>query len=207
MLDLIENHIEKMLQTYTQGDYFEFLKTAKDKYISLTGKLDEDVSEFESRMSCFNDWYIFQYKDHLGKKLVEDYIKTQKLDADLQEAFLNIRHSLFKFEKTNMKGQIVINDFFQEESFKLSQTQTNIGLVQEDLFIGRSMIYKNEVFLLRGVCILPDAIRPQLVKECKKIRKLNSFEEEMKFLMNLESLKTKSMHYSHIEPSKIFVFN
>ena len=46
MLELIDSHIEKMLTLYTQGEYFERLKQAKETYIGLTGKLDEDKDEF-----------------------------------------------------------------------------------------------------------------------------------------------------------------
>ena len=35
----------------------------------------------------------------------------------------------------------------------------------------------------------------------------SSFDEELNFLLQLESLKTKAMHYSHIDPAKIFIFN
>jgi hypothetical protein len=207
MLDQIDNHLEKMLSLFTQGEYFSYLRDAKDKYTSLTGKLDEDVSEFESRMNCFNDWYLFQFKDSQGKKLIENYIKKEKLGDDVSSSFLNLNHSLFEFSKVNMKNQIVLFDFLHDQKIILAKDQTHIGLVEDDIFIGRTINYGHENYLLRGVCTLPDSIRSSLSKECKKVRKLNSYEEEQKFLMNLESLKTKSMHYSHIEPSKIFVFN
>jgi hypothetical protein len=203
----IEFHLEKMLKTYTQGEYFEYLKAAKEKYISLTGKLDEDIQEYESRMNCFNDWYLFQYKNEQGKKLVEDYLKRNQLSEEFQESFLSIHHSLFQFEKITSKKQIVLYDFLTEKDVTLSPLQDKIGLVVDDLFIGRSLVFKEESYLLSGVCTIPNSIKSSLTKECKKIKKLNDYEVELKFLLGLENLKTKSMHYSHIEPSKIFVFN
>ena len=87
MLEFIQEHIDKMLQKYTQGEYFDVLKNAKDTYMSLTGKMDEDQSEFESRMNCFNDWYLFQYKDQFGGKFVEDYLKSEKLTPEFLKHF------------------------------------------------------------------------------------------------------------------------
>ncbi|MBY0518308.1 MAG: hypothetical protein K2P81_15465 [Bacteriovoracaceae bacterium] len=207
MLELIDGHIEKMLSLYTQGEYFDRLKQAKESYVVLTGKLDEDKDEFESRMNCFNEWYLFQWKDEAGKKIVEDYIRKEQLDEDLSQAFLNVNHTLLEFSKTNWRSQVVLKDILHDEKAILAKGHNHIGLVEDDLFIGRVVRYKGESFLLRGVCTLPQSIRSILKKQSKKIRKMNSFEEELKFLLNLESLKTKSMHYQHIEPSKIFVFN
>lgn len=207
MLELIDTHIEKMLTTYTQGEYFERLKQAKEAYIALTGKLDEDKDEFESRMNCFNEWYLFQWKDESGKKIVEDYIRREQLDEDLSQAFLNVNHSLLEFSKTNFRKQIVLLDILHDEKVILAKGHRHIGLVEDDLFIGRVIRYKGDNYLLHGVCTLPQSIRSVLKKQSKKVRKMNSFEEELKFLLSLESLKTKSMHYQHIEPSKIFVFN
>lgn len=207
MLDLIDSHIEKMLTTYTQGEYFERLKQAKEAYIALTGKLDEDKDEFESRMNCFNEWYLFQWKDESGKKIVEDYIRREQLDEDLSQAFLNVNHSLLEFSKINFRKQIVLLDILHDEKVNLAKGHRHIGLVEDDLFIGRVIRYKGDNYLMHGVCTLPQSIRSVLKKQSKKVRKMNSFEEELKFLLSLESLKTKSMHYQHIEPSKIFVFN
>ncbi len=207
MLELIDTHIEKMLTTYTQGEYFERLKQAKEAYIALTGKLDEDKDEFESRMNCFNEWYLFQWKDESGKKIVEDYIRREQLDEDLSQAFLNVNHSLLEFSKVNFRKQIVLLDILHDEKVNLAKGHRHIGLVEDDLFIGRVIRYKGDNYLLHGVCTLPQSIRSVLKKQSKKVRKMNSFEEELKFLLSLESLKTKSMHYQHIEPSKIFVFS
>ena len=206
MLEVIDSHVEKILTTYTQGMYFDQLKKAKDLYISITGKLDEDKDEFESRMSCFNEWYIFQWKDEQGKKIVEDYIQAQKLEEDLSVAFLNVNHSLYEFVKVNFRKQIVLYDLLHDQKITLPRVHKHIGLVEGDLFIGRVLRFQGENYLLRGVCTLPASIKSILKKQCKKIRKMNSFEEELKFLLLLESLKTKSMHYQHIDPSKIFIF-
>ncbi len=207
MLELIDSHVEKMLTLYTQGEYFERLKQAKEAYVALTGKLDEDKDEFESRMNCFNEWYLFQWKDESGKKIVEDYIRRERLDEELSQAFLNVNHTLLEFSKVSWRNQFILKDMLHDEKIALAKGHKHIGLVEDDIFIGRVVRYKGESFLLRGVCTLPHSIRSLLKKQSKKVRKMNSFEEELKYLLQLESLKTKSMHYKHIEPSKIFVFS
>jgi hypothetical protein len=206
MLETVHEHLDTVLGLYTQGSHFEELKAAKEKYFSLTGKLDEDKDEFESRMNCFNDWYIFQYRDQNSSKVIEDYIRTNQLDVELSQALLNVNHSLFNFSKINFRKQIVLHDILHDEKIVLMKNHPTISLMEGDVFTGRVIKFKGEHYLLRGVCTLPQGVKSILKKQSKKVRKLNSFEEELNFLLQLESLKTKAMHYSHIDPSKIFIF-
>jgi hypothetical protein len=206
MLEIVTEHLDKVLNLYTQGDHFDDLKEAKEKYFSITGKLDEDKDEFEPRMNCFNDWYIFQYRHQNGSKVIEDYIRTHNLDVELAQALLNVNHSLFEFSKINFRKQIVLKDILHDEKITLVKSHPNISLMEGDVFTGRVIKYKGDFYLLRGLCILPQGVKSILKKQSKRIRKLNSFEEELNFLLQLECLKTKAMHYSHIDPAKIFIF-
>jgi hypothetical protein len=206
MLENVTQHLDHVLNYYTTGNFFDDLKKAKDRYFSLTGKLDEDKEEFESRMNCFNDWYIFQYRHNDGSKVIEDYIRTNNLDEELSQALLNVNHSLFEFSKISFRKQIVLKDILHDEKIILTKNHPNISLMVGDVFTGRVIKYKGENYLLRGVCTLPQGVKSILKKQSKKVRKMNSFDEELNFLLQLEALKTKSMHYSHIDPAKIFIF-
>lgn len=206
MLEVVHDHLDKVLNLYTKGEFFTDLKTAKEKYFSITGKLDEDKEEFESRMNCFNDWYIFQYRHNDGSKVIEEYIRSNQLDEELSQAMLNVNHSLFEFNKISFRKQIVLNDILHDEKITLAKNHPNISLMEGDVFTGRVIKYNGEYYLLRGICTLPRGVTSILKKQSKKVRKANSFEEELNFLLQLESLKTKAMHYSHIDPAKIFIF-
>lgn len=206
MLDIVHDHIDKVLSHYTQGEFFSDLKEAKEKYFSLTGKLDEDKDEFESRMNSFNDWYIFQYRQKDGSKVIEEYIRNNQLDEEMSQALLNVNHSLFEFTKTSFRKQIVLKDILHDEKIVLKKDHPTISLMEGDIFTGRIIKYKGDNYLLKGVCTLPQKVKSILKKQSKKVRKMNNFEEELKFLLHLEALKTKATHYSHIDPAKIFVF-
>lgn len=206
MLEVVHDHLDKVLSLYTKDEFFKDLKSAKEKYFSITGKLDEDKEEFESRMNCFNDWYIFQYRHDDGSKVIEEYIRSSQLDEEISQAMLNVNHSLFEFSKINFRKQIVLKDILHDEKVVLAKTHPNISLMEGDVFTGRVMKYQGEYYLLRGICTLPRGVTSILKKQSKKVRKANSFEEELNFLLQLESLKTKAMHYSHIDPAKIFIF-
>ncbi len=182
------------------------MKEAKNKYFSQTGKLDEDKDEFEARMNSFNDWYIFQHCQKDGSKVIEEYIRNNQLEEEISQALLNVNYSLFEFNRTSFSKQIFLKDILHDHKIHLKKDHPAVSLMEGDLFAGRVIKYKGEHFLLRGVCTLPQGVKSILKKQSKRVRKLNSFEEELKFLIQLEALKTKSMHYSHIDPAKIFIF-
>ena len=183
MLEIVHEHLDKVLGLYTKGSHFDELKSAKEKYFSITGKLDEDKEEFESRMNCFNDWYIFQFRHNDGSKVIEDYIRTSHLDVELSQALLNVNHSLFEFSKINFRKQIVLQDILHDEKIVLVKNHPTISLMEGDVFTGRVIKYQGAYYLLRGVCILPQGVKSILKKQSKKVRKLNSFEEELNCLI------------------------
>lgn len=205
-MNIIQQKVEQALQQYTKGKFYEDLKLAKVAYISKTGKIDEESEEYESRMNSFNDWYIFNYKNDNGQKIIEQFIDENILDDDIKEALSNTTYSLFLFHKKNFRKQIIIKDVLHSTKHILSKENGLLALVEDDLFIGRIVCYKEEFYLLNGLCTLPREILSALKKESKKVRKLNNIEEEEQFLLNLERLKTRSLQYGHIESSQIFTF-
>lgn len=206
-MNFIDEHIDKILKVYTEGDYYDLLKEAKEKYINLTGKMDEDSSEYESRMNSFNDWFIFNYRRADGRRVIDDYIQDEKVDSDLAKSFHNTNYSLFHFVKINFRKQIVLKDVLHNEKFVLRKEDCELALLEDDIFVGRIVTYDNKNYLLKGVCTLPRETLGILKKQSRKVRKLNSIEEEERFLLTLEKLKIKSINYGHINSEQIFVFN
>jgi len=202
----IEGHIDKIIDQYTQGDYYDLLVRAKDEFTTLTGKIDEETNEYESRMYTFNDWYIFNFRREDNRRIIDDYIQNYDLESDLSKSLYNINFSLFQFVKINYKKQIVLKDILHNEKFVLKKEECNLALLEDDLFIGRLVSLEDRNYLLKGVTTLPREVLTPLKKQAKKVRKLNSREAEEDFLMTLEKLKVKSLHYGHLNSEKIFVF-
>jgi hypothetical protein len=202
----IENHIDKIMDLYTQGEYYDLLVKAKDEFTTLTGQIDEEANEYESRMYTFNDWYIFNFRREENRRIIDDYIQNNELEADLSKSLYNINFSLFQFVKINFKKQIVLKDILHNEKYVLKKEECNLALLEDDLFIGRLVSLEDRNYLLKGVTTLPREVLTPLKKQAKKVRKLNSREAEEDFLMTLEKLKVKSLHYGHLNSEKIFVF-
>lgn len=206
-MNFIDEHIEKVLNVYTEGEYYDLLKEAKDLYVKLTGKMDEDTSEYESRMNTFNDWFIFNFRREDTRRVIDDYIQDHNIDPELAKSFHNTNYSLFHFVKINFRKQIVLKDVLHNEKFVLNKEDCSLALLEDDIFVGRLVSHADKNYLLKGVCTLPRETFSILKKQSKKVRKLNSIEEEEKYLLILEKLKIKSLHYGHLNSEKIFIFD
>jgi len=51
--------LEKILKTYSEGKYYEEVKSAKDEFFTRAGKVAEGSELFEGQMRAFLDWYMF----------------------------------------------------------------------------------------------------------------------------------------------------
>lgn len=204
-MNIVQEEVEKILQLYAKGKHLNSLKKAKDIFASKTGKIDEDSEEYESRMSSFNDWYVFQYQLRPEVSVIQDYNENLKNRSDLSEALVETNYSAFLFDKINFRKQVIIKDILHNTKYVLAKDNGQLPLVEDDVFIGRLAHYNGQSYLLNGLCILPREILSSLKKECRKIRKAKNTEES-EFLLNLERLKTKTIQYGHIDPLKIFTF-
>lgn len=204
----LESQFDKALSFYTSEDHYDYLLKAKDEYFSLTGSLNEDDDEYETKMNCFNDWYLSLFKPR-GKELTlwQEYAKEKELSDNLFETFSRPNYSLFEFLKFNFKKQVVIKDILHGKKLTLPKDHRPVGLIPGDLFVGRTLEFNGEPYLMHGLCLFPSDVKSVLTKEAKKIRKLSDLKEEEGFLLSLEKLKTKWKSYGHIDINKIFVFN
>lgn len=208
MIKEVQEILDKVLIEYTKGHHLESLIEAKKEYFELTGTLTEEDDEYEARMNCFNDWYLFQYlSKRKTKTVLKDFLEKNQTEDEIAKALLSINHSLFEFVKINFLGQVIIKDIVHDKKIKLPKDGLTIGLVEGDMFTGRLLNYKAKSYLLKGVCIYPESTKSILKKESNKIRKLKDPTKELQFLLQLENLKTKSLRYGHIDMTKIFVFN
>lgn len=205
-MNIVSEHLDKILQHYTKGSYYEDMKKAIEVFITKTGKMDEESDEYESRMNSFNEWFIFNYRREDNTKIIDNYISDNDISPNIAKSFHNANYSLFLFQKINFRKQIVIKDILHDKKFVLAKDNKNLALVEDDLFIGRVVENEGDFYLLNGICSLPRDVYSILKKESRKVRKMNSDIAEEEFLLKLESLKTKSLQYGHLESSKIFKF-
>jgi len=201
----LNNIFEKILTFYTQESYLSTLLDAKEKYFKVTGRLDEEDSEYENRLNCFHDWYISHFLlTSLEVPPVIDYFNQESIDEE--NNIESITYSLFEFLGENFKKQFVLKDMLHGNKITFPKGYQMPSFVKSDLFIGRTVLFGSENYLMNGFCLLPKEARSILKKQAKKVFKLNDSKKENEFLLNVEALKERARCYSHLEAKKIFIF-
>jgi hypothetical protein len=200
----LKNILDKMIQTYSQAEYYQDLLKAKAEYVRLTGTLHEEENEFESRMHSFNDWYLLHYVAQDGMRAFEREIANGNLDLELAKAFWDVNYSLFLFEEYNNKKKPVIKDLLHLDEITLASNSNELAVVEGDLFVGRIACYQNQHYLLNGICMIPSEVQSVVEKKAKKFWKLHNLDEDMAFLLKLEASKNKLLQYGHVGADHIF---
>lgn len=199
-----KQHVENMIANYSRDEFYNDFRQAQDEYAKYTGKFDNDNIEFEGRMNLFNDWYIFNFRrEKDDKRVIDLYIKDADLDKPIAKALYNTTYSIFSYDKDTSKKNVTLTDIYNNQTIELNVPSTDIGIVKNDLFVGRVIQFKEVGHILKGMCFLPNIISSHIKKELSKHKLLTVAREEELFLY-FEGLKVKSMHYSHVAPEQIF---
>lgn len=202
------DHIKTALTRFSADQYYSDLVRAKAEFSNLTGPIDEDEDDYESRMDSFNIWYLFDFKIDGRQSCISKYIEENSISESIKQALLGRNFSVFEFSGENFRKQIVIKDILHDSKVVLPKNHIKPGLVKGDLFIGSTVELDGESCLLPVFCLLPrEAISP-IKKKSKLIRKAGSeSEEEFNFLMNTELLRNRYRRYRHVSPKKFFKYD
>lgn len=203
----LREHFEKALDIYTQGVHYETLLEAKKEYFEITGQANDDDFDFEARMNSFNEWYVLQFISKRGTRtVISDYLINNPINDFLAKSLSSVNYSLYEYVGKNLRGADVLYDMLHDKKIPLPKGGILPSIIKDDLFVGRVLSFEDKNHLMTGLCVIPKEVRSILKKECKKVRNLKNPNEELKFLLKIESFKTKWIRYGHVDATKIFKF-
>lgn len=198
---------EKALSHYSTGENLKPMLEAKKIYFDETGVAHEEEEDYEARMSSFNNWYLFDFLyPNWQKPAIFMYLENYVEDDELEEVLKGQIHSVFEYRGKNLFGKEVLADLLHKKKLHLTDSSQMPSLVKNDLFIGRALPVSDSYELLTGLSILPREARSRIAKECKKVRKYESLQEEGRFLLQVEALRSKWKRYGHLDANRIFIF-
>ena len=203
----IVQKIEEVLASFNKEEHVQALLEAKKIYFDLTGEIHQDEESYESKMQRFNDWYLFSYtNEKKSKPAIFEYFENNN-DTKLKEALEQSRNSIFEFSKTSFRKQFILRDLISKEKVTLAKEHPTIGVIHSDYFSGRVVTFEENSYLIPSLTLYPQEVKNAVSKYAKRIGKLDSREEELRFLLKCENLKTKSLRYGHVGLEKIYVFD
>jgi hypothetical protein len=207
MHETLKHHFDEMIRIYSQEKFLAVLMEAKKTYFNLTGVALEEDGDYEERMSSFNFWYLTDFRHPTWPTPpLEMYLEDVELDDDLKTALRSVRHSLYEYTGRNMRRQHVLYDILYDIKVPLSKDYDHPTIVKNDVFLGRTVTYEGQSFLLPGICFMPGEVKSILKRQSKKVRKSELPGQEAEFLRQVEYLKTKWRRYGHLDATRIFDF-
>jgi len=204
----IKNHLENALCAYSSSKFLPGLIEAKNRFFEITGNLNEEDGDYESRMNSFNDWYLVNYVlTGLQRTQLKDYVLKTEMSEDLGHGFLNLEYSLFEFVGKSGSSDFICSDLLRNEKILVSDSEGFPAIFKGDVFTGRIIKTADLNYFLPGICVLPKELKKSLVSASRKVTCLKSSRDLVGFLLKLEYLKTKSIRYSHLPFENIFQFD
>lgn len=200
--------IDKVLEAYSTGAFYEEVKRAKAEFFERAGKVAEGSFGFESQMQAFLDWYLFdrpleKYEicpvkmfvfEHLSKFPTEDQVLFQDLTRSI--------HSLFELIKVKDED-VYVKDLFTGEKYIVEDSHVNAGFTKGDLFEGRLIKHRDRLVFGGSFVFHPVEAKSFISKEIKKIKSLDA-KQHLKLIHKLATMRIKSQQYSHIDVKHIY---
>jgi len=200
--------LDSILASFSSEADVQALMEAKKTFFELTGEIHQDEESYENKMQRFNDWFLFSYTSETRTTpAIQNYYQEHEDDQEYKLILEGSRSSIFEFIKTSFKKQFVLKDLITREKITLAKDHPSIAVIQGDFFSGRVVKDGENSYLMPSLALYPQEVKSVMTKFSKKVGKLGSPEEELKFLLKCENLKTKSLRYGHVGLDKIYVFD
>lgn len=204
----ISTYLDRILNSYSQGAYYDEVKRAKAEFFERTGKVAEGSERFESQMRAFLDWYLFDRpldKPQLCpvKYFLEE--NKEKLDAAEYKIFEDLSqsvHSLFELQKVK-KLDIYLKDLMDGEKYVVEDSEIYEGFSKGDVFETRLIRFGDRLVFGNSFVFHPKDCRSFILKQIKKVRYLDPT-HKLGLLQRLSSMRLKTEQYPHIDVKHIY---
>lgn len=210
---MYQKYLEPIIDEFTTGDYYREVFQAKQEYFEKVGVVHEDDPEFEQRMSCFMDWYLFD-RDLPGIDLppVKTYHRKNqarftKEENEIHKDLCQTNHSVYRLKRFGfLKKGLVLLDLFSNKTFHVVDSEVNTGFSRGDIFEARLIPIQGKFEFSRGFCFHAHEMESFILSEIRKIR-FQDKRRQTKLIFELSAMKLKHLRFPHIDVKHIYTFD
>ncbi len=198
--------LEELNSFATRQSNLEELKKGREHYFGKTGQVFEDEPDFEHRMNCFLEWFIFDFKSGGAETstVFEKFIdsKRESLSNEEMVFLMNVGkhiHSVFKV-KSCSDGVIKMKELV---GGKVYQLPSEDKLEKGDLLERRLLCLEDCCCFFHTYALHPKLAYKPLMAELKK-RKKSGLNPD--FFVRLQAMQIKWRRSRQINVRDIYRF-
>jgi hypothetical protein len=206
---MYENLIDRLILFFTADRFKNEVTTGKKAFFDEAGIMDEESQVFEMRMTQFLEWYLFTRKlTDSGLTPAQYALQLPDFEMTSQERpqfenLASIRHGLFEFIK--LRGEdIHVKDLWLNKKIVIPNSPINIGFNRDEIFDARLIPVGETFSFSRAFCFHPSEASRYIMGEIKRIRKLESPDEEEGFMLRLLKMRYKYEQYRHLKLEYVY---
>ncbi|MDF1565225.1 MAG: hypothetical protein P1V51_19465 [Deltaproteobacteria bacterium] len=175
---------ERLADWATSEVFRDELQAARERFFGATGEVHEEDAAFESRMSAFSEYYLFDYVlglDHQGRRPVERFLEEQgetltTEDRAILRGLCNTRNGLFEVRKLR-DSDLRVRDLLTGEDLEVHERRRLAGVEKGDLVQTRLVPFREHLIFGRAFIYHPREVRRLLLKTAKRRRKAGELAE------------------------------
>ena len=206
MYEKLDCYVKRAIKALSSNEkILKRLMYSRKIYEDLTGKLDEDDPEYESRMLNFNEWFLFDFlTDEQQYPFMIEFLNCldEPVD-DIKELVSGVRYSFFECRKSTIGLGGILEDFLKGKKYRVPLNCLPFNLLSRELFTGRIIGINGEVFLFEGIRWLPKEIKALARAKAKRIRNQGVPSVERSFVFSLEMASTRCRQFKHLSPAEV----
>ncbi|MGO8971141.1 MAG: hypothetical protein ACLQDQ_16400 [Myxococcaceae bacterium] len=183
---------------------------AKAEYFRLTGEVFEDDRNFEMRMACFLDFYVFDYRSKSsGRTPAEDFhaakLSAGAPDAAVVEGFVRTIHGLFEVRKLG-PGFVRLRELFSGADHEVTERRALAGLQKGDVLEARLIPQDGSLVFSPAFCFHPREAVKAIKREVKRRKKKEPERPRQELVWEAAKRAMKVDRYRQIAVEKIYDF-
>jgi hypothetical protein len=199
-----------MVQFDSREALAEELPRARKEYVQRTGDLFETDDNFESRIACFLEWYVFDRQVSAMANKTPARLYIESVTAGLTTPEVNrLRDltrtvlSLFEFRRAR-ESTLAVVDLLAGTKHEIFERRKPAGLEPGDILEARLVPFEEHVYFSEAFAFHPRPARKAILKAAKLFRKTGRPEQRLDLVHRVAFLGNRCRRYKHVDPAKIF---
>ena len=203
----INNIIEEVFIILDKNTRFaKYILAAKKLFIQQTGLLNEVREEYNSRINCFLNWFLFDwhvpdYPQSCIYKIIISHFSSNFQDN--QSFFQLTPHIHSIFELTKLKENLsIIKDIATKKKYVL---ESSLGMPIGTIFESRVFTIHQLNYMSNYIIPHPHTLKKKIAKILQHYKKNNKSTHEL--IIFLHNFYTKTLYYKNISKDAIYNLN